>query len=219
MQRIWSVCARHSLVVVLLAGCTAAHRTSASFPDGEPGVAGAVEHPASDTALFAAVVRELYSHPNEPAKVDPRPLRADPAIWLVAPEHLADVRDSIVQQRSAVLDRLTIAETDAIADAGCEGGYPPDMSRARVPPCPAQGQYNSYALGLPRQGGAYMPEGVFPASADAREEGRAQGHVSVRVIKRLMTPTGASGAVWDFIFKQGRGGWRLVEKVNLLVID
>lgn len=219
MKRIWCFCATVLPVVWVLAGCTAGQRTVASSPAGEAAEVAATAATESDTALFAAVVRELESRPMVPARVDPRPLIADPAIWSVAPEHLADVPDSIVQQRAAVLDRLSVAETDAVADAGCAGGYPPDRSRARMSACPEEGQYYSFALGLPRSGGAYMPAGVFPASADAREEGLAEGHMAVRVIKRLMTPRGASGAVWDFIFQRDAAEWRLVKMVNLLVID
>jgi hypothetical protein len=158
----------------------------------------------TDTALFAAAVRELYSLPKVPARVDPRPTLPNAPM-------LATVPEEVVAARAAVLRRMQIATTDAFSDERCVGGSlsPPPVVVPNTT-CPASGQYYSYILSLPYR--REDTEGGTSASSDGASRW------FIRVISRIMDPAGSSGAVNDFVFTRTREGrWRFVGRINLVV--
>lgn len=185
------------LACLLLSGCGAA-RSHALRSEREREV-------VADTALFAAVVRELESLPKVPARVDPRPTVLNGLTPAAVPEE-------VVAARAAVLRRMQVATTDALADAKCPGVTL--LFRAAPVPktgCPESGQYDSYILSLPHPGRGRVDE------ESARTSGGGNRWF-VRVVSRTMGPDGAAGAVDDYLFTRTREGrWRFDGRVNLVV--
>ncbi len=200
---------------------------------------------ASDT-LFAEVVRASAAASASPIRVDPRPLRtgmdAKGGEWLggradandlaldsagvaelvpldmIKPDSasLANVPDEMVRQRSRVLSRMGLVETDAMEDSRCPGIMLPPGRKRDLTACPVAGQFTSVMLSMPRPGGAY-----WPGVVDEREEGRRQGHWTIRVVERSMEPRGSSTVVVDYVVepKLDRHGWVVVKRVPLFVIE
>lgn len=202
---------------------------------------------AADTSLFAAVVREALAW-SPLLRVDPRPLRSginparsDSVFARSGPETLmldadavqqlvplallqpdsnsfARVPPEVIRARVAVLERLGVPQTDAVADARCRSGFLPPAPGE--PPrdfsgCPAEGQYRSAVFALPRPGGVYW------GKTDQRVKGLKKGYWTVRSTGRTMTPTGSSAGVAEYVVERTPGGigWRMVEMVPVLVVD
>lgn len=169
---------------------------------------------ASDTALFATLVREIYSGPEDYLRVDPRPLQTDPTVMVARSQNLAEVPPSVVQSRSEVLRRIGVPEVDAVNMPSCAGALVPLEFRPPGQTCPSKPILVAI-LGLPRPGGAYAPGYV-----DEREEGAKQGYWSIRVIERSMDPKGSSTTISDYVVQlDDEKGWKLVKKHGLLAVD
>jgi len=69
--------------------------------------------------------------------------------------------------------------------------------------CRARGSFSTFILGLPRQGGVH-----FPPAIDEREEGKARGFWTTRVIEI----THGSYHVSDVVAVRTSDGWQIVEK-------
>lgn len=147
--------------------------------------------------------------------VDPRPLKADPAILDARPELLADVPASVLQSRSEVLRRLGVPEADATEPRKCPGALVVGTNVDRTG-CPRNTAILVAILGLPRFGGAYLPQS---SALDERESGAKQGHWSVRVVETFVTPEASSTKVSDYVMERTGKGWGLVKKEPWLWID
>lgn len=68
---------------------------------------------SADTAFFSAVVRSIHPGSGSPPRINPRPLKVDPASLEARLEHLADVPAAVLRSRSEVLQRQGIPEENA----------------------------------------------------------------------------------------------------------
>ena len=182
--------------------------------------------PAAYTALFSAAVRTMFkwTAPGSTFRVDPRPLKANPETEYPNADELAVVDPEVIRQRSLALQRLGIAEADAVGERCVgQGGFtppPPPLGRLTPPPvpnsaqaerarCRAKGYFETVIFGLPRPGGAHFP----PRYVDERTKGLKQGYQTVRRIS--LDPSG--WAVYDLVFAPAPDGhgWVLVEEKSL----
>jgi len=187
----------------------------------------------ADTTLFAAVVHFLEDDPTgAPLRVDPRPLRPDPALVTlhdvtVVPERVdpevqarpfADVDAAVVARRSELIERLGRLETDALADARCPGVLVPPgpaVAERRRRHCPTEGSYRSAALALPRPGPPY-----WPGNVDERARYAGVDVVSVRVIIRHLSEAGSSERSMDYVFAfTSEDDVRYLKRTELLVVE
>lgn len=194
-----------------------------------PSVGSAGEE-ATDTALFAAVVRNLVEEGRVvPVQIDPRPLRPDPALVEVSarvgaavPDLVRPVSDpfvpnagDVLRRRRTVLHRLGISQTDFGSFPSCPGGLVPPEMRATVPPgtCPPRSMISA-VIALARPGGAYLPRG-----RDERASAPPDAW-SVRVIRRDLGPKSAIASASDYVARRDSGGgWKIVAVVPLLVVE
>ena len=189
-------------------GCFASHSP------GQQGL-GKVPGFATDTALFATVVRSLPNAAEGPIRVDPRPLRASRYVFTPGAlgavfskkeanqKPLADVSDALLEGRRHVLRRLSVRETNAVSDDQCPGNLilpeiPVDRSK-----CPRDGPFRSVAVALPR------------SSEDSlTNPGRiSQAPVIIRVSIRSMTAHGGSTNVSDYYVERASAEKWAVKKV------
>lgn len=187
----------------------------------------------SDTKLFELVVLQLANSPGvKELRVDPRPIRNDPAlvtfsgVWRVIPERvspdaqaapLAEIPPAIIRSREAVLAHLQLGTTNVLSDARCPGFMippSPEVDQRKAELCPRD-SYENAIIALPRKGGAYLPEGI-----DERNKYAPKTVYSVRVISRSMGPRGSVESSADFIFQEvGKNEWKLLERRNLLIVE
>lgn len=186
------------MVSIGLAGCPG---TAGSAGPASP-AASALPLVARDTSLFAAVVRSIERLPGRPLHVDPRPLRGDPGLLEPSAAMLARVPPEQIQARAAVLDRLGVPETDAIADMACGVGnmrVQLDSMPASTPGCGGRQRALSVITTLP------FGAATGPAALDT---------VTVRVFETTVDPRFGSQSAWDHVLARDprTGAWRLVRK-------
>jgi hypothetical protein len=171
-----------------------------------------------DTTIFALVVKAAVAEAGVPARVDPRPLRAESYITDANGETRARVSEGTIAARERVLRRLGVEVTDDPTRGKCPGalliappGTPPfDMAAL----CPKEPQAR-LAIGLERRGVADVKMGRI----EDRRTGVEPGDWSVRVLLTWLTPRGATTTVYDFVFHWDQGAWTFVKSVPLLAID
>ncbi|MEX0891558.1 MAG: hypothetical protein WEB88_05250 [Gemmatimonadota bacterium] len=177
------------------------------------GQAAAAELPA-DSTLFAAVAHFLEEDPGgRPLRVDPRPLRPDPALVSVhegldaatagrvvpatAEQPFAEVEPVILEHRLDLLRRLAVDTARLEAHRACPGVLvppSPEVPERRQRNCPAE-PYRLALLALPREGAPY-----WPGNVDERPSYAGVQVVSVRSIVRSLGPEGASESATDYLF-------------------
>lgn len=224
-SRPWAALYTATLVLsgVLSLGCSA--RPNEHIPTSADAMA------RTDSAIFSALLVAIRQErvPRD-IRVDPRPLRRDPALVtfhdfsaapdLVLPEAqlrpLADVDSSIIGMRKQLLTAVGVGETDAFRDAQCPGGLAPPTDsivaqRKRL--CPNT-QYRSHIASLPRPGGAY-----WPGNVDERGKYEGRDVMTVRVISRVVGPTGSVESSADYVFTHADGGWQYMKRKALLIVE
>jgi hypothetical protein len=199
-----------------------------------------------DSALFAAAIESARAEDNTLLLVDPRPLIGQPrvksadsvlaanrdlvlkrealeelipfAVAFPDSSHLASVPDVIIANRRVVLERLGVAQADALKRGRCPGalvpppppGYPP-LDRSG---CPKE-ERRVVITSEPRSGGAY-----WPGQIDEREVGRKRGQWSLRITARHEGPTSIMTTVDDYVLgRDASGNWQVLKKVNILILE
>lgn len=162
----------------------------------------------SDTSLFASVIRAFPARDDQHLWIDPRPYIAEPDLVWTHDDDLAVVGDSLLSARTALLNRLGIAQLRDVQR--CERG---SGGLARVPDSAAEIATRSalrpfcLLVALPREGGVHFP----PGHMDARDKA-PPGAWTTRVI--TVSPSGR--AVYDVVAVRGAPhGWTVVQKVLL----
>ncbi|MEJ7760342.1 MAG: hypothetical protein WKF55_12225 [Gemmatimonadaceae bacterium] len=197
-----------------------------------PLVTAATAHPkpdiAGDTAMFATVVRAAArAASREPTRVDPRPMRADtalyiPDVWQPAPggavrepDPMYPTSAEMLEQRRKVLQRLRIEETDAAADMKCPGVLTPPSSVRDRSRCPTAGGFNSVILSVPRR--PVAGDQIRMDSVGLRPENTW----IVRVSARSMGADGASTLASDyFVTRKSRTEpWSVAKVIGLMWVE
>lgn len=114
-----------------------------------------------DAEVFAAAVEHLAAEARWPLHVDPRPLRPGADLRGLAADDLAGSATATLE-RAAVLARMGVPSTDAVADERCTftaGAISEDRLRAlpdsvqrRFEECRRRPPYASAAVGVPLPG-------------------------------------------------------------------
>lgn len=183
-----------------------------------------------DTALLRTVIERIVSDSRGVSvRVDPRPLKADPAvveltvgIAKAAPdlvrsigEPLAPVSAEVVRARTRTLERMSVPLTDIFAYPSCPGILrPPELQRDSrpSPDCPHE-EFVAVVLSPARPGGAYSP-----AMKTNRTDNAEPGVWSVRVIQRNLRPMGTSQMALDYVLRRTSSRtWQVINVVPLLI--
>ncbi len=115
-------------VALLLLGCSLSNAAAEAFAQTSPARRSGVERDTlpPDSALFAAVMRDLQAHERAirnhggwPLWANPHPLTTDLALRRASPEALARVPEQVVRDRAAVLDRLRVPQFRAFPHDRC----------------------------------------------------------------------------------------------------
>ena len=199
-----------------------------------------------DSAVFAAVIRDLMKESMALILVDPRPLRGDTRIAVCAlvadsglvlrsttavepapaslvnpnESHLAPVSAEVLARRRITLRNLRVEETDGLRPAPC----PDDMN---LIPRPTPGMTPLDSAGCPREPRRIVltspAREISPSRLDApsREGGRAgMPLAAIRVVVREESPRGRMTRVDDYMLQRDpRGVWRVDRKVKLLIVE
>ena len=210
------------------AGCGSPRNEAAHFSPAPPPT-------GRDTTLLSVIVRHVAGDAaahHVALRIDPRPLKADPAIVELAPrvalaapglvsaiaDPLAEVSVEAVDERARVLERTGIPAMDVYAHPACPGmlEIPPDLREGgrTHPDCPTKA-FTVAILGLPRPGGAYWPG----SRVDERQQ-NGRDVWSVRMIQRHLQPAGVNMVASDVVVERTPAGiWRVVKVVPLLFVE
>lgn len=196
-----------SCILIACIGCAQLPARTGVGPSSH--VANVGRTVAADTSVFTAVLRTLRTIPMLPERVLVVPWRIDsnPGIATVRSADRIAIQAEEVRRLSEEIVRLGFEAIDDDDLKDCPGIF--QLGRPMIG-CPAVREAR-VVIGLPRAGGAYYPHSSF----DRRAEGAALGHVSVRVIVRRLSRSGASATAMDFVFKKSADSWQLVERVEL----
>lgn len=150
-----STCMSMWFVLVLVATCNLS-ACSTAWAVAQPPRSEVV----GDTSQFAALVGwAARLEGDTDTRIDPRPMPAQVDTFDVEPPPIAPVEAAVVQERSRVLARMGIGETDAVEDSRCmwsRGLAPPPLPGS--PPatdtiserCRAMDHYRAVIFSLPR---------------------------------------------------------------------
>lgn len=159
-------------------------------------------------------------------RVDPRPLRADPAyLYAVEPVVMAPVSPSVVDGRSVIIRAAGLRTVDTTVvnqSRDCPGAlvpsHPDSLGRVdnrRVGGCPEQ-PFDVLAVGPPRPGSAAIPQDrVY----DRATETAACGYWAVRVIRTTLGHGRSSAFAADYVLAERAGKWVVVKTVGLMHSD
>lgn len=218
MIRIGTRCAFLRMVCVALFAPTAAEAQTSALAE------------AADTSLLVAVLRHISSEPGPPdLRLDPRPLRADPAIVELTdelgravpefvttrPDPFEPASPAVVARRSRDAASIGVGEASVTAFPRCPGIMlvgPPELraSSGPVAGCPPD-QIRVVVVATPRPGGPYWP-------GSRVDERSAAGLWTARVIERRVGPGGGYTSAADYVAERDEcGGWRIVKVVPFLV--
>ena len=184
---------------------------------------------SADDELFALVVEELLADSTwGELRVDPRPLKPDPAILMLhtgldeaAPRSLTapggpllSGDSTMVKERQRILAAKRVPAYDAFKYHLCSGALaprPPEAVNVNDEQCPST-EFRSAIIAMPRRGGVFVPGRFDERAAD-------EGDVwSVRVITQDLGPRGSVGGAFDYVFKRD-GSWRLVKEELLYIVE